>query len=78
MQTIEKIIQIIPAQPGTCAIYKDEATGKKDKDPVQIWALVETKDKIQCIVGFDAVGIQENECCEDAQNFSGYELRPTK
>jgi len=69
--TWPKTIQITPNTTKTVARYKDETekNGYFEKI-IFFWALLETKDGMTYVVGYNGVDYPDN--CSDSSNFIGY------
>lgn len=70
MKPGEKIIQIIPAD-GWYAVYENGSGGARIKSRIALWALVNHVSGDCWVTGF--VGPDYIACCEDNENFVGYE-----
>jgi hypothetical protein len=72
------IVQVLPAQPGWCAVYS-MPDGVKLRSPVALWALVQDEDGMEHLSAY-CPGSREMTfmLADDFENFDGFEYAETK
>jgi hypothetical protein len=68
-----RLVAIMPAT-GATALFVNAGNGKRERQPILVWALVQEPDGAYTVGGIDKEGF----LCDEWTNFAGYEPEPPK